>query len=241
MSLSDYDILGISSKSNFKTVKDAYYELVKIYHPDSKNLCNLISMKEKKVAITKINNAYENIKKKLNITETDLPQIDIKYNEFKINKILDLKSDKDFNQKFNEEFLKIHKLKSQNDPFSIYYKEPEDKNLYSSKLIETPKTHSNTFEFGINYIHDHSSDKYLDIRNKFDILSPDTESIKTKNKTKNKNKTLDQKYKELKSERKKEIKLNEKEKSFIHNQIKIEKDLQLKKDEIFKKQTLLLI
>ena len=45
MELSDYDLLGITPKATFRIVKNAYYELSRIYHPDSSQI--IIGKKEK--------------------------------------------------------------------------------------------------------------------------------------------------------------------------------------------------
>ena len=48
MELSDYDVLGITDKATFRIVKNAYYELSRIYHPDS-NQVKSLKKKEKEI------------------------------------------------------------------------------------------------------------------------------------------------------------------------------------------------
>ena len=54
MELSDYDILGVSRKSSFREVKNAYHDLSRIYHPDTGNILIGISKEEKIEAFKKI-------------------------------------------------------------------------------------------------------------------------------------------------------------------------------------------
>ena len=49
MELSDYDLLGITPKATFRIVKNAYYELSRIYHPDSTQI--IIGMTKKNVKL----------------------------------------------------------------------------------------------------------------------------------------------------------------------------------------------
>ena len=70
---------------------------------------------------------------------------------------------------FNEVFEKYHKIQSSDEPFSIYYTEPEEseRNLCES-IIEINESNfnkdKNNYEFGVNYVEDHSSEKFRDSR-----------------------------------------------------------------------------
>ena len=84
MELSDYDILGIPKDATFRIVKNAYHDLSRVYHPDTINLSNnriKLTKEEHLIAFQRIQKAYENIKKKLNVVEIDLPQTEIKYED----------------------------------------------------------------------------------------------------------------------------------------------------------------
>jgi DnaJ-class molecular chaperone len=73
MELSDYDLLGITPKATFRIVKNAYYELSRIYHPDSSQIIIGMTKKDREIAFQRIQTAYENIKEKMNVVEVDLP------------------------------------------------------------------------------------------------------------------------------------------------------------------------
>jgi len=178
MELSDYDLLGISPKSTFRIVKNAYYELSRIYHPDSSQIIIGMTKKDREIAFQRIQKAYENIKEKMNVVEVDLPETDIEYKVDyiieKTNKI-DIPDNSDpsisnyeeFNEKFNREFENINKFENIDNPYSIHYKVPDEqkRNLQDSQIIlkeSQSNKSSNIYEFGINYIEDHSTDKYYD-------------------------------------------------------------------------------
>ena len=95
MELSDYDILGITPKATFRIVKDAYYELSRIYHPDSHQRIASLTKEDRIIAFKKIKEAYENIKKKLNVVEVDLPKCEINYELLAIEKNQNLDSNTD--------------------------------------------------------------------------------------------------------------------------------------------------
>lgn len=61
---SPYDILGIDKNANKKTVKKAYKEKVKKYHPDSIGEDDNISKDEAEKRTAKINDAYKTIKRR---------------------------------------------------------------------------------------------------------------------------------------------------------------------------------
>ena len=240
MELSDYDILGISPKATFRQVKNAYYELVRLYHPDSNYFSKIINKEEKESAILKLNTAYENIKKKLNITEIDLPKENCDYKPLQVNKTMEINNfDKNILEKFNKNFEIAHSYQSADDPFSIYYKEPEKQNQtkYSTELIYSSEYYKikNPYEFGVNYIYDHSSDIYTDINH-----------IKNENKNENENEnenneTLSILYDKMLKERDIKIELAEDEKEFITRQNKLNQQILNSKNKIFENQNKLLL
>ena len=148
----DHLILNVSEYATLRQIKDAYYEQVRIYHPDSKHFDNILTKQDKVNIIQKINKAYSNLKQKLNIQETDLPQLNIEYEPINISQTIKptskihnilikeenqyndeiknkIDSIKLFNERFNKKFIKKHKLYGEKDPYSIFYKEPKIKNL----------------------------------------------------------------------------------------------------------------
>lgn len=245
MELSDYEILGITPKATFRQVKNAYYDLARIYHPDSKYSDKFISNDEKKRAILKLNTAYENIKKKMNVVETDLPKQDCIYQPLQVQKILDVEKlsledsneeikDK-FSKKFNLNFEKNHKIQSLNDPYSIFYLELEnieDRTEFSSELILPNNRPSNPLEFGVNYVYDHSSDNYTDIRH----LEYNNPSYNINDES-----NIDELYDKILQERNKKIELSESEKEFINKQNEITQKILESKNKIFLNQNNLLL
>ena len=160
MELSDYDILGITPKATFRIVKHAYYELSRIYHPDSPQILIGMTKEERLVAFQRVQKAYENIKEKLNVVEIDLPQEEIDYEDDKFdkpiikkNELLDFENKnenegendnesetserKKFNEKFNKVFEKTHSQENTDNPFSLSYSEPPEtkRNIQESRLI----------------------------------------------------------------------------------------------------------
>ena len=126
MELSDYDLLGITPKATFRIVKNAYYELSRIYHPDSSQIIIGMTKKDREIAFQRIQTAYENIKEKMNVVEVDLPESDIEYKvDYSIKKIKEIEiNDESFNEKFNKEFEKVNTFENDDNPFSIHYKVP---------------------------------------------------------------------------------------------------------------------
>lgn len=234
MELSDYDILGITPKATFREVKNAYHDLSRIYHPDSLQLISGITKDERIIAFTRIQSSYENIKKKLNVTEVDLPQTDIGYELPTIQRNNELTSDtiSEFNKKFNSIFEQIHKDENIDEPYSIHYKEPEEKNrnLNDSGLIIAPVEYrTGEYEFGVNYVNDHSSDNYSDIRNLKD--APINNNVDKD--TCNENKTdLNEKIGKLIESRKEKIVLDEHELDYIDRQERIRVEIQESKRKV---------
>ena len=166
MELSDYDILGVTNDSSYRVIKNAYHELARIYHPDSIIIIKSLTKEERILSFKKIQEAFSNIKKKLNITEIDLPKCEIEYSDdifIKNNEnIKDLES-------FNKEFNKVHPKQCIDEPYSIHYKlENKDKNQNDNKLIlKQREYHNNLYEFGINNVSDYSGEYYTDTRNEY--------------------------------------------------------------------------
>ena len=226
MGLSDYDILGVSKKANFRTIKNAYHDLARIYHPDSTLiLIHKLSKEEKTIAFNIIQTAYSNIKKKLNITEIDLPQNDLNYEELNIKQNKNIKDLESFNTEFN----KVHSEQSKDEPYSIHYQEPNDK-LDDTKIILKERNYnSNPYEFGVNYVSDYTGEYYTDVNNNT-IISSSENIIKEKIDTE-----LEDKLEELINKRNEVIELSEKEKQFIENQNKYNTELEEKKTDIEQK------
>lgn len=244
MELSDYDLLGIDQNVTFTTVKSAYYELSRIYHPDSCYITGL-SKDSKLIAFKRIRQAFENIKRKMNIVEIDLPHYQIEYEtEFLIKKSNKINiDDKNFNQKFNQEFDKLSKIENLDNPYSIYYSEPDecDKNLQDTKIILREYSSiksSNLLELGVNYIEDHSCEKYTDFK-KFQNLEINIESLENYKEAKDTN--LEEKLENLLFERSKNIILSKSEKEFIDTQNDIKNKIEQSKLKIYNERQKLLI
>ena len=90
--------------------------------------------------------------------------------------------------------------------------------MYSNK--------NNTFEFGVNYVEDHSSENYSDIR----IQNKDFDKIKEEYEDSDNN--LQEKLDKLILERDKNIELNPNELNFIKNQDIISQKIQISKNKI---------
>jgi len=179
--LSEYEILGLSHNATFNEVKNNYHLFSRYYHPDSHykipGIINL-TKEEKNYAYQKITMAYNSLKKKLKVNEVDLPKIKINYEEVNVREYNELRQLKKLDEQgdiidnlelFNGIFEKYHKIQSKDEPYSIYYSEPIDseKNLNES-IIEINESNLklviNNYEFGINYVDDHSTESYRDIR-----------------------------------------------------------------------------
>lgn len=261
MELSDYDILGVNPKATFRQVKHAYHNLARLYHPDSAGISKKINKKEREYAIKKINRSYENIKRKLNVVEVDLPQEDKKYEPLNIDfenlKLNENENENEKMKKFHKKFEEYHRKITIDDPFSIYYKEPEEskKTKTSTQIIEstnikkqkisnkTKHIDDNVYEFGMNYIHDHSSNDYSDIRHIHnEIDEEDAKLFKTtlneKNDGKNDGKNdvkndINQLYEKMLSERNKDIVLSLTEEEFIKKQDKLKQEIENSKKNIY--------
>ena len=305
MELSDYDLLGVTQNSSFRLIKNAYHDLSRIYHPDSSQIIYGMSKKDKINAFQRIQTAFDNIKKKLNVVEVDVPDYEIEYNidisnpiDYELEELkeegtelkeagtklkeISTKIEKDFEKDtgkkqkeertktklFNEKFNKIfekNNIKQNNDnPYSIHYKTPEEskRNLPDSKIILKEAQsiqNSNIFEFGINYIHDHSTNKYLDINKLEDnaiILdenykineinennkikqndkdcenSENSKDIEPSQNSNNNSNELNKKFEELLKLRNEKIKTNEEDIAFISRQKQIQKEIQESKYKI---------
>ncbi len=262
MELSDYDILGITPKATFRIVKHAYYELSRIYHPDSPQILIGMTKEERLVAFQRVQKAYENIKEKLNVVEIDLPQEEIDYEDDKFDKpviqknheLCDFENNnenesetserKKFNQKFNKLFEKTHSQENKDNPFSLSYAEPPEtiRNIPESRLIikgysrNGNRNDSNIHEFGINYVEDHSNENYVDIRH--------LENLNNSSNLLNDNengiqaikegvdKDFDKKLEELIKLRDVNIEMTEEELNFMNRQKRIQKDIEESKRKV---------
>jgi DnaJ-class molecular chaperone len=262
MELSDYDILGVSRKCSFREVKNAYHDLSRIYHPDTGNIVIGISKEEKIEAFKKIKQAYENIKSKLNVIEVDLPHNQIFYTaeendmpnimndelfEFTQNQNQNQNqgsnSDEEnindtFKKKFNEIFEKTHKEQTIDDPFSIYYQEPEKekRNMQNTQLtIQENKKNTNEYEFGVNYVEDHSTNSYCDIRHIYNIQEEHIheENNKVENNREENNDDVESKLEKMLKIREENIELKKEEIEFIERQNKLKEEIQESKNKIY--------
>ena len=250
MELTDYDVLGISKDATFRIVKNAYHDLSRVYHPDTIHLSNnriKLTKEEHLIAFQRIQKAYENIKKKLNVVEVDLPQTEIKYeDETTIVKNKELQetlendnendNDNEFNKKFNKLFDKIGSQENSDNPYSVFYKEPDKdkRNLCDSRLTlhsASINKASSVYEFGINYVEDHSSDDYMDIRKinneKNSNNSEQSNSIESIKETVDED--LENKLKKLLNDREEKFEMSEKEFNFIQKQKQLRKDIEKSK------------
>ena len=247
MELSDYDILGIPKDATFRIVKNAYHDLSIVYHPDTIHLSNnriKLTKEERLIAFQRIQKAYENIKKKLNVVEVDLPQTEIKYeDETTIVKNKELQetlendnNNDEFNKKFNKLFDKIGSQENSDNPYSVFYKEPDKdkRNLCDSQLAlhsASINKATSVYEFGINYIEDHSSDNYMDIRK----INNEVEGSNSKqhNNIESIKETVDEdlenKLKKLLNDREEKFEMTETEFNFIQKQKQLRKDIEKSK------------
>jgi len=244
MELSDYDLLGITTKATFRIVKNAYYELSRIYHPDSSQIIIGMTKKEREIAFQRIQTAYENIKEKINVVEVDLPESEIEYqvdhvikktNEIDIN-------DENFHEKFNTEFEKVNTFENNDNPYSIHYKVPEEskRNLQDSQIILKESgsiKSSNIFEFGMNYIEDHSTDKYYDFNKlqsgKSEALeSNDSNLVNSLNFKEIIDDNLNKKLEELVNKRNESLDLTDSEIEFVKRQKRVQKEIEESKSKV---------
>lgn len=254
MELSDYDLLGITPKATFRIVKNAYYELSRIYHPDSTQIIIGMNKKDREIAFQRIQTAYENIKEKMNVVEVDLPESDIEYKvDYSIKKNNEIQNidtnDNNFSEKFNKEFEKVNTFENDDNPFSIHYKVPEEskRNLQDSQIILKESgsvKSSNIFEFGVNYVEDHSTDKYYDF-NKLQISNNSNDSndsngnggsesnlVNSLNIKETVDDNLNKKLEELICKRNESLNMSESELEFIKRQKRVQKEIEESKSKV---------
>ena len=252
MELSDYDLLGITPKATFRTVKNAYYELSRIYHPDSSQIIIGMTKKDRETAFKRIQTAYENIKAKMNVVEVDLPETEIEYKvDYSIKKIKEIEnidsSNENFNEKFNKEFEKVNTFENNDNPYSIHYKVPEEskRNLQDSQIILKESgsvKSSNIFEFGVNYVEDHSTDKYYDfnklqtsnISNQSNDINELSESnlVNSLNFKETVDDNLNKKLEQLMDRRNESLDMSETELEFIKRQKRVQKEIEESKSQV---------
>ena len=242
MELSDYELLGITPKATFRIVKNAYYELSRIYHPDSSQIIIGMTKKDREIAFQRIQTAYENIKVKMNVVEVDLPESDIEYKVDcfikKNNELHNISSnDENFSKNFNKEFEKVNSIENDDNPYSIHYKVPQEsnRNLQDSQIILKESNSiksSNTYEFGINYVEDNSTDKYYDF-NKLQVCEiPESNLVNSLNFKETVDNDLDKKLEELISTRNVSLNMSECELEFINRQKHIQKEIEESKSKV---------
>jgi len=246
MELSDYDLLGITPKATFRIVKNAYYELSRIYHPDSTQIIIGMTKKDREIAFQRIQTAYENIKAKMNVVEVDLPKSEIEYKvDYSIRKIKEIEnidsSDENFNEKFNKEFEKVNIFENNDNPYSIHYKVPTEskRNVQDSQIILKESgsvKSSNIFEFGVNYVEDHSTDKYYDF-NKLQTSNESNDSNESNesnslNFKETVDENLNKKLEELISRRNESLDMSESELEFINRQKRVQKEIEESKSQV---------
>lgn len=247
MELSDYNILGVTSKATFRVVKHAYYELSRIYHPDSPQILIGMTKEERLTAFQRIQKAFENIKEKLNVIEIDLPQEEIDYEDDKFDKpiiqknseLIESDNKEEFNKKFNIQFEKECKKENMDNPFSLNYSEPEqlERNLPESKLIikgHTSYKNNNIHEFGINYIEDHSCENYYDIRhlNNFSNLESNKSNEKIESIKEEVDTEFHKKLEELIKMREVKIEMSEHELNFMNRQKRVQREIEQSKRKV---------
>lgn len=245
MELSDYDLLGITPKATFRIVKNAYYELSRIYHPDSSQIIIGMTKKDREIAFQRIQTAYENIKEKMNVVEVDLPESDIEYKvDYSIKKIKEIEiDDESFNEKFNKEFEKVNTFENDDNPFSIHYKVPEEskRNLQDSQIIlkeSRSVKSSNIYEFGVNYVEDHSTDKYYDF-NKLQNANSESNLVNSLNFKETVDDNLNKKLEELINIRNESLDLTDSEIEFIKRQKRVQKEIEESKSKVERKRNIL--
>ena len=220
MNLSDYDILGVSKNDSYRIIKNSYHDLVRIYHPDSTLVIKHLTKEERLIGFNKIETAFKNIKKKLNVIEIDLPKNELIYSEENIERNESIQDQ----ETFNKEFEKIHSEQSKDEPFSIYYSEPKNK-LDDTKVTLKPRDYlNNPYEFGINYVSDYSGENYSDVSIQQEITNEDKKDEIDPN--------LEDKLNNLMERRNEKIELSSSEKDFINNQNDYLKELKKSKREI---------
>ena len=181
----------------------------------------------------------------MNVVEVDLPESDIEYKvDYSIKRIKEIEildsSDESFNEKFNKEFEKVNTFENDDNPFSIHYKIPEEskRNLQDSQIILKESgsvKSSNIFEFGVNYVEDHSTDKYYD----FNKLQTSNESndnecnresesnlVNSLNFKEIVDDNLNKKLEELISIRNESLDMSESELEFIKRQKQVQKEIE---------------
>ena len=180
--------------------------------------------------------------------EVDLPENEIEYEvEHIIKKIntIDINDEK-FNEKFNNEFEKINSVENKDNPYSIHYIVPEekDRNLQDSQILLTDSNSiksNNIHEFGINYVEDYSSDTCYDFK-KLDKLNNSmldkTLPIKIKEEV---DLNLNDKLDNLINLRNNKVELSEEDILFIKNQEQIKKNIQESKNNIQHKRNIELL
>ena len=123
------------------------------------------------------------------------------------------------------------------NPYSIYYKIPEEtkRNIQDTNIIVKEifsNKSSNTYEFGINFVEDHSTDKYYDFNklhcSENNFLKND---INVKEKVDN---NLNEKLDKLINERNINIKISDEEIQFMKNQKEIKREIEKTKIKIEK-------
>lgn len=165
MSLHNYQILGLDDNYTLSDIKTAYYQLSRIFHPDSNSslLYKDLSKEDKSIIFNNITNAYKELVEHMETVEFDCPI----YTQYKYDSNIHIEKNdniKNLND-FNEEFEKKHAEANYDNPWSIYYTLKKEKNNQLDILRPT-YIQKSYYGLGINQCYDFGENgKNIDLDN----------------------------------------------------------------------------